>query len=175
MKKWFIVALIVLLAGIVLLMWNTTAHAQGPNLDRCQEYLNPYAPTEWERCVGNEFNKFPKAPSKLKEAYLNAPVTGQWPGPQVVELGYNAPMVNLPAVDFNGQVYILATDARAYAEPVISQGAPVMDYWRQQPPSELPQLPQTNEYTAWQNYWMSGGAAPYNVWAHPQAYATPGQ
>lgn len=174
MRIWSIIALVVLSAGIFLVMFSATARAQGPTLDRCKEYLYPYTPTEWERCVGNEFNKFPTAPPELKDAYVRAPLTGYWPAPRVIELGSNAPLLTFPEVDWNGQVYIAPPDSKAYDAPAISPPPLATDHWWQQPASELPQMPPVDQYTAWQNYWSTGGATPYGGWESPQTYRAPG-
>ncbi|GEM_PF-3974571 len=174
MKKWSVVVSAVLLASVVFGTWQPVIHAQGPDLDRCQEYLHPYIPTEWERCVGDEFNKFPAAPTGLKEAYVRAPATGHWPASQVIAPGDGAPLLSLPATDWNGQVYIAPPEAQAYSAPLVGSAAPDVDYWWQQPaPTSLPETPQIDPYTAWQNYWLSGGATPNVGWESPQLYDAP--
>lgn len=175
MKRWTVVVSAVLLASVVFVMCWPVVHAQGPDLDRCTEYLYPYTPVEWERCVGDEFNKFPTAPTGLREAYVRAPATGHWPEPQVIELGAGAPRLNFPATDWNGQVYIAPPDSQAYSAPLIGSPAPDVDYWWQQPATAQPDMPQVDLYTAWQNYWLSGGATPNVGWESPQLYDAPGR
>lgn len=172
MKKWSVVMSAVLLTSAVVI-WQPVIHAQGPDLDRCQEYLNPYTPTEWERCVGDEFNKFPTAPTGLREAYVRAPATGHWPEPQVIAPGVDAPLLSLPATDWNGQVYIAPPDGQSYSAPLVGSGVPEVDYWWQSPASNGLDTPQVDQYTAWQNYWLSGGATPSGDWGSPQSYDAP--
>jgi len=175
MRKWSVVVSVVLLGSAICLLCSPIIHAQGPAIDRCVEYLYPYTPIEWERCVGDEFNKFPAESSELRDAYIHAPVTGQWPAPQVIEPGDDAPLLSLPEIDLNGQVYVAPPDSKAYDAPLVGSGAPDMDYWWQHPASQRPQSPQIDEYTLWQNYWLSGGVTPGGGWGSLQVYNVPGR
>ena len=190
MKGWIVVLLLVTSACISMLGIGGVTHAAEPDLDRCLEYLEPFAPVEWERCVGNEFNKFPELGQDLKEVYINAPPMGKWPEPHQVLLGDNAPLVNVPYVDEAGHVYIVPPNARSDAAPFVLYELPQGDYWWDEPAAEQPQVPQgdywrdqpTREqhqptqvdmYTSWQNYWMTGGTADYGGWEVPGGYTVP--
>ena len=173
MKGWIVVVLLVISACVFLVGTSSIAYAEEPNLDRCLEYLEPYASVEWERCVGNEFNKFPELGTELKDAYINAPPLGKWPEPQLILPGNNAPMVNFPYSDEAGHVYIAPPDSKSDTPPFVLYEPPQGDYWWDQPTAAQPQVPQNDMYTSWQNYWLSGGATDYGGWAVPGGYTVP--
>ncbi len=149
----------------------TVVYADGPVIDRCLEYLNPYTPIEWNRCIGNEFNKFPDAPTELKELYLHAPASGEWPSPQLIVAGDNAPIVELPYSDETGQVYVIPHGTVNQVPAYGGSGTPTTGYWWQAPTSAPPADQQIDMYTSWQNYWMSHGATGYGGWPVPGGYA----
>lgn len=171
MRRWIATALWITLTCLAFAgMYNVT-HAQAPVLDRCLDYLDPFTPTEWERCVGNEFNKFPELGEELKDAYINAPPLRKWPEAETLRLGDGAPLVDFPYVDDRRQVYIAPPDSWADAVPFVLPEPPEVDIWWDQPMGDWPELPQTDTYTSWQNYWMTDGGPRYGGWAAPGGYS----
>ena len=148
----------------------TVARANGPVVDRCLEYLNPYTPTEWKRCIGNEFNKFPDSAPELKDLYLHAPATGEWPRLESFVPGDNAPIVSFPYTDETGKVYVVPPGAGSRVQPFVGSGSPSIGYWWQTPTSTAPVNTQVDMYSSWQNYWMSHGATGYGGWTVPGGY-----
>ena len=173
MKGWIAVVLLVISVCVFSLGTSSIAYAKEPNIDRCVEYLEPYAPVEWERCIGNEFNKVPELGTELKEAYVNAPTLGKWPGPQLLLPGNNAPLVNFPYSDEAGHVYNVPPASKSDTPPFVMYEPLQGDYWWDQPPAAQPQVLPYDTLSSWQNYWLSGGATDYGGWEVPGGYTVP--
>jgi hypothetical protein len=172
---------LVSLVGALGFVLPAIVSAEGPDISRCTEYLFPFSQTEWDRCIGDEFGKFPDASPVLKDAYTNAPLSGQWPGAQRIYLGENAPYVDLPHTDRadSGYVYVPPSDSNAEVPRVLTNQTPIFDgSWWQQPASQaleapLIEAPKTDLYSAWQNYWMSDGLTGYGGWGVRGGYTVP--
>jgi hypothetical protein len=181
MKGRIIALVLVSLTVAALFGIPAVARAEGPDIGRCMEYLYPYTPVEWNRCIGDEFGKFPDVSTVMRDAYIKAPVSGQWPGAQQIYLGDNAPYVNLPQTDTagSGYVYVPPADSGNFAGPVTTnQTLTFNGSWWQTPAEQSVQAPASpnskpDEYTIWQNYWKTGGVTDYGGWQVPGGYTVP--